>query len=260
MSDEKTLITHSSKSAKFLGYSIHVSRDKSITKNSNGLLKRHFTGKVQLLVPKGTIEKVITNRKMVKDINARIWKTRHRPSLIRLSDLEIIETYNAELRGMYNYYALALNVSEKMWQLNYVMEYSCLKTLASKYKSSVAKMRNKYRTGKHWGIKYQTKQGQKIAHFYKDGFKRKKTTNNRASIDTKANLLIFQGTTELEQRINARKCELCGDEHPNTKFEIHHINKLKNLKGKNYWEIVMIARQRKTLVLCRNCHKEIHRN
>ncbi|MFQ9915460.1 MAG: hypothetical protein ACLRWQ_02770 [Flavonifractor plautii] len=35
------------------------------------------------------------------------------------------------------------------------------------------------------------------------------------------------------------------------------MNKLKNLKGKERWEIAMIAKHRKTLVVCRNCHRSI---
>lgn len=129
---------------------------------------------MQLRIPQGTIEKVIVKNKMVKDIDAKQWDMLHRPRLVGLPDLEVIEIYNAELRGLYNYYALAENVSQKMWQLRYVMEYSCLKTLANKYKSSVAKMKVKFKQGKYWGVKYQTKQGEKIAYFYKDGFKKKK--------------------------------------------------------------------------------------
>lgn len=40
-------------------------------------------------------------------------------------------------------------------------------------------------------------------------------------------------------------------------YEIHHVNKLKNLKGKEHWERVMIAKKRKTLVVCRHCHRSI---
>ena len=42
------------------------------------------------------------------------------------------------------------------------------------------------------------------------------------------------------------------------KYEVHHVNKVKNLKGKEPWEVVMIAKRRKTLVVCRDCHQKIH--
>ncbi|MEH6892675.1 reverse transcriptase domain-containing protein [Bacillus sp. JJ864] len=257
MSEEKTLITHSEKPARFLGYEIQIRSNFSTKRDKNGLTRRWYNGSVQLLIPKGTIEKVIVERKMVKDINAKKWGILHRPALEGLTDLEIVELYNAELRGLYNYYSLAENVSVKMWQLRYVMEYSCLKTLAGKYKSSVGKMKQKYKQGKHWGVKYETKSGEKIAYFYKDGFTIQKPSFKKM-IDTKPNLYVYQCKTELEQRLKANECEICGDNSPNTTFEIHHVNKVKNLKGKAFWELIMIAKQRKTLVVCKSCHVKIH--
>lgn len=258
LSEEKTLITHSTKFARFLSYDISISHDLSVAKDKNGVKKRKYRGYVQLRIPKGTIEKVIVKNKMVKDIDAKQWDMLHRPRLVGLSDLEIIETYNAELRGIYNYYALAENVNRKMWQLRYVMEYSCLKTLANKYKSTVSKMKVKFKQGKYWGVKYETKQGERIAYFYKDGFEKKKEIF-QSEMDQLPNLYVYQGRNDLEKRLSAKQCELCGDNHPDTKFEIHHVNKIKNLKGKEYWEWTMLAKQRKTLVVCIKCHKEIHK-
>lgn len=252
------MITHCTETAKFLGYGIRIRDDMSTKSDKNGVVKRMFNGGVQLSIPSGTIEKFIVEEKMVKDINAEEWETLHRPALQGLTDLEIVELYNAELRGLYNYFSLAENVTHKMWQLRYVMEYSCLKTLAGKYKSSVAKMKQKYRKGKHWGITYQTKKGEKTAYFYNQGFTVKKPTFSK-EIDEKPNLYVFKGTTtELEKRLLASKCEICGTDDPSKNYEVHHINKVKNLKGKKFWEVIMIAKKRKTLVVCEGCHEEIH--
>ena len=54
----------------------------------------------------------------------------------------------------------------------------------------------------------------------------------------------------------AQECEWCGTQQG--PFEVHHVRKLKNLKGKAEWEVLMIARQRKTMVLCRKCHVDLH--
>ena len=53
-----------------------------------------------------------------------------------------------------------------------------------------------------------------------------------------------------------KECELCGTTE-SEKYEVHHINKIKNLKGKANWERVMIAKKRKTLVVCWNCHHNV---
>jgi len=38
---------------------------------------------------------------------------------------------------------------------------------------------------------------------------------------------------------------------------MHHVRKLKDLQGKEDWERHMIARKRKTIALCRSCHKKV---
>ena len=66
----------------------------------------------------------------------------HRKYLIGLTDLEIVSVYNAELRGICNYYGMASNFC-KLHYFAYLMEYSCLKTLASKHKTSLSKIIDK---------------------------------------------------------------------------------------------------------------------
>ena len=58
------------------------------------------------------------------------------------------------------------------------------------------------------------------------------------------------------QRLNASVCESCGKE--GGYFEVHHVRKLKDLQGKQWWEQVMSARKRKTLILCNECHILLH--
>ena len=67
----------------------------------------------------------------------------------------------------------------------------------------------------------------------------------------------MRSTSTFEQRLKAKVCELCGTETAE-QYEIHHVNKVKNLEGKKLWERVMIAKKRKTMVLCLDCHKKIH--
>ena len=70
--------------------------------------------------------------------------------------------------------------------------------------------------------------------------------------------IIATVKTTLDDRLKACRCELCGHEGNDRKYEIHHVNKVKNLKGKTQWEQVMIAKRRKTLVVCYECHQKIH--
>ncbi len=181
MKEARNTIVHSSKNTAFLGYEITIK--PTMTHN----VPNHKSGEVQLRIPKRTIERFILDRKMVKDIQAKQWDMLHRTKLLYLKDVEIIQLYNAELRGLYQYYCIAENVSQKMGQLKHVMEYSCLKTLANKYKSTVKKIRTKYRQGKYWGVKIDTGAEEKLILFYNEGFKKRKM-NPKRNIDRKPTL------------------------------------------------------------------------
>ena len=62
---------------------------------------------------------------------------------------------------------------------------------------------------------------------------------------------ITGGRNSLMERLKLQVCELCG---ATDKLEMHHVRKLKDLKGKSDWEKKMIARRRKTLAVCSKCH------
>lgn len=107
-------------------------------------------------------------------------------------------------------------------------------------------------------VKYTVKSRKvKERTFYNDGCKCRNpfTTSN---VDEIPNLMIFISRTSLIDRLKANKCELCGAE--NKTLEMHHINKLKNISGKNKWEELMMAPKRKTIAVCKECHKTIHHN
>ena len=254
LSDEKTLITHSSLFARFLGYDIRVRRSQSVKQGGN-CTKRTMNKTVELMVPNSDkIMPFLFNKAIIHQTQNGAIKPAARKSLPRCTEFEIVSTYNAELRGICNYYALASNFGD-MHYFAYLMEYSCLKTLANKHKSTSRKIRNKYKDGRGgWSIPYQTGKGEKRLKFanFRDCKSAKKVSDcvvDHAMIHTRT-------TTTFEKRLLAEVCELCGK--TGVPLEIHHVNKVKNLKGKEYWEIVMIAKKRKTLAVCEDCHHKIH--
>lgn len=255
LSQEKTLITHSNTPARFLGYDVRVRRDQQI-KPKGKFKTRSMNNKVELSIPfKDKIEKFLFSNGIVKQRsdNGKL-EPIHRPQLLNRTDLEIVTIYNAELRGICNYYGLASNFN-KLIYFNYLMEYSCLKTLAGKHRSKVSKIRAMYKdgTGK-WAIPYETKTVIKKMYFanYAD-CKGKKFTD----IVPQTAKNYSHDVTTLESRLKAKICEVCGCTDSD-RYEIHHVNKVKNLKGKSEWEKVMIAKRRKTIVVCHKCHMAIH--
>lgn len=255
LSDEKTKITHSSDCARFLGYDVRVRRNNQLKKRSDGVIQRTLNLSVELLVPlKDKIERFMLDNKIVIIDKDGKFKPMHRNALVNNTDLEIVDSYNAQTRGICNYYSVASNYG-KLDYFVYLMEYSCLKTLARKHQKSIGQIIEKYRYDKSWAIPYETKCGMKYMPIVRfTDIRRKKKSRYSQNVDIIVNPCY--GFNELDKRISAKKCELCGAE--NTNFEIHHINKLKNLKGKELWEITMISRKRKTLVVCKKCHYKIH--
>ena len=256
LSQEKTLITHSNESARFLGYDVRVRRDQTVKPWKN-CKQRTLNNTVELLIPlKDKIEKYLFSHGVVRqrEDNGKLEPVA-RVALTRNTDLEIVTTYDAELRGLCNYYFLASNYRSLNY-FSYLMEYSCLKTLAWKHRCKLSKIYNKYRTGaKRWGIPYETKKGKKIRYLTKfneiDGKKCE-------DVEPKIVKIIATSKTTIDSRLKACRCELCGHEGNDRKYEVHHVNKVKNLRGKEPWEVVMIAKKRKTLVVCHDCHQMIH--
>ena len=75
-------------------------------------------------------------------------------------------------------------------------------------------------------------------------------------LDLKPNTWMYRNRTELGKRLLAHQCEWCGTQQG--QIEVHHVRKLGSLKGKVSWERQMIQRHRKTMILCAECHDELH--
>ncbi|MEH7463812.1 reverse transcriptase domain-containing protein [Bacillus thuringiensis] len=254
LSAEKTLITHSQKNARFLGHDIRVARDWQRMKMPNGTKKRKFNYQTKLFVPQEKYIKKLIDLGALKIGSNNGWKPVHRPYLVHNDDLEILRTYNAEIEGLYNYYRLASNV-HVLQSFRQTMKYSMIKTYANKYKSTVSKIINKFKINGKFGVRYETKAGPKIAYFTEQRME-KNSEIKKQSVDIIENTIIYGGRTSLIERLLAEKCEWCGAE--NVSLEMHHVHKLKDLKGRKRWEQTMIARNRKTIAMCIKCHHDLH--
>lgn len=257
LSDEKTLVTHTEKPAKFLGYEITVRKSNAQKRDKRGALRRTYGKRVCLNVSMEVVRKKLYNLgvlEMAISNGKEIWKPKCKSGLIFNDDLEILDNYNREIIGFYNYYSIANNCAHALNNFKYIMEYSMYKTFAGKYKCRTREVNKKYRQNGRFIIKYMTKTGVKERVFYDGGFKRKKPTF-KSECDNIPQTIYFAGRTSLIERLKARKCELCGAEED---LVMHHVRKLKNLQGKESWERHMIARKRKTIAVCRSCHKKIH--
>lgn len=253
LSSKKSKIVHNSENINFLSYDISVMKSDSY---------KMINGKIGLFLPyKTTINFIINNQfgKFITDFKTGKSKIKgtHIASAINDEELEILHIYNTKIRGFYNYYKMASNIC-KLDNFIYIIQLSFLRTLANKYKTTCAKLYKnpnytKRKNGKTIiGITY----NDKFYELFNGPFTVVKNIQYNKNIDIIENVNRYFGRTSLIDRLNANKCEYCHD----TKgpFEVHHIKKLKDLKGKPTWEKFMISRKRKTMVLCKSCHDKLH--
>jgi group II intron reverse transcriptase/maturase len=255
LSHDKTAITHAiSNAARFLGYDIVNQQDNAQCTNG----RRTLNGHMGLRVPKEKIQAYSARY-------LRHGKPIHRTELMGESDYSIISQYQQEYRGIVQYHILAYDVS-RLNRLHWIMQTSLLKTLAHKHRSSVTKMSAQFRTTCHLPdgstltcLETQVSREGKpplVARFGGIPLRRKQEA---VLVDTLPKP-INNARSELLQRMQANVCELCGADQS---IEVHHIRKLADLHKKDgkerpAWKQLMIARQRKTLVVCRPCHQAIH--
>jgi hypothetical protein len=189
----------------------------------------------------------------------------HRTELINDSDFSIIALYQAEYRGLVEYYRLAYNL-HRLTTLEGVMEQSLTKTLAAKYQMSVPQVYRKYhaihRKGKKCYKVLQTvieREGKKPLVAYWGGI----SLHWEIKVPLKdQRLFLGPSRSELEKRLLADRCEYCGTTGDTERIEVHHIRALKDLKTsdgreKPAWVKIMAARRRKPLVLCATCHQDV---
>ncbi|UQV27084.1 reverse transcriptase domain-containing protein [Candidatus Phytoplasma asiaticum] len=144
ISKDKSKIVKANKGTRFLSYLIKVNpTNKTRTRKST---KNSLNGSVQIQVPKAKAEEYGYEYNWLKR-----GKIKHDEILADRDELEIIRTYQTIVRGIIQYFCLANNLGVLTY-LNYLAEYSCLKTLARKWKTSIARVRKKLNRGSTWGI------------------------------------------------------------------------------------------------------------
>lgn len=263
MSEEKTLITHArTEYARFLGYSLSVyhADDKISPRQGTKTKTRSINGVIRLGIPYGLIDEK-AKRYM------RNGEVREEPALLFYSDAQIIDIYQQRFRGIAEYYKYAAD-RRKLGKLKHIMETALSRTLAHKFKITVPQVYRKYhgrlevegRTYKTLQVEIPTQNGSRMVHWGAIPLRVVKVGTkpifDNPTVDRTSN------RTDLIQRLQANTCELCAVKEP---CEVHHVRKLADLKQrwrgrkeKPEWVKRMIAMQRKTLVVCKRCHDDIH--
>jgi len=255
LNEEKTVVTHAHDDcARFLGYEVHVLHENS---KHDVRRQRCINGSIGLRVPTHVLAAKRTRY-------MRRGKPKPLPQRTLDDAYSIVAQYQAEWRGVVQYYRMAYNL-HILQHLKYVMEVSLVQTLAKKYKTTCRKIYRRY------GATIPTEDGdRKVIRITidRDPPKKPLTThfgavslrwNKWVSINDAPTKPVWSGRSEVVERLLAQTCELCGShEH----IEVHHVRKLADLASKGQtnppsWKRRMVARRRKSLVVCRSCHEQI---
>ena len=257
INEQKTKIVNlSDDNVRFLGYEISkIKDDTRRSMRSDGRVYRCSNGSLTLLVPRDAIQKRIS------EFSAN-GKPAVRKELVNMGAWEIIDRFNSEINGLYNYYCLASNVSKRLWWYRREHRYSLLTTLARKERSSIKAVQRKYQVvvpkndghGTFCTIGIVDSEDRQILYRYEGFHKQRYLKRNEAPVN--------RISEELKERILDSTCEVCGTKG-NT--EVHHIRNLSATmrmyakKTPPDWLKLMWKMRRRTLILCSNCHSLLHK-
>lgn len=268
LSDSKTLITHGrSQHAHFLGYAISTyhSDNKLSQRGETRTYARSINGVIRLGIPYGLCDekgkayyengKIVSERKLVDNTIPHI-----------------INTYQRRFQGLVEYYKYAVDL-HRLGKLKYTMEIALVKTLSHKLRIRVSEVYRRFHSTmtvngqsyKTLEYSLETAKGRRTYHWGAIPLKtvsafQTPLNDNHSQIE---NYQYVEKHSDLITRLRANECEICGAK---TDCEVHHVRKLADLKKRwqhrksepPIWVKRMITRQRKTLIVCKSCHRKIH--
>ena len=257
IAEEKSHIRGGKKGATFVGYWIKSYSGHRVVKvkvRGRHTTRKSVSERVQLHIPPGKLQQFSSNNRYG---NYQTAKAAHKVKLTMLSDAEIILAYNAELRGLANFYALAHNVKTKMGKLQYLWRGSLFLTLAHKHKASMKQVAKRLKGEEGHVLLVKKKDKTRVIRLFRLKDLKPLPVKN-PHVDNQPNVCIWTlSRSELIRRLNTERCEYCGTAEGT--FEVHHVRKLKDVAhGKERWQQLMAARHRKTLILCKQCHQKLH--
>ena len=127
--------------------------------------------------------------------------------------LEILQRYNSEIRGFYNYFGIGVNCAKQMNNFGYIIwNTACIRLLPQNIVARLQRYVANTRKDGIFTVSYQGKKGNTIeAKFYNGGFKRLKAIKRTVEFQPLPNFIMHTSTTSLMDRLKAQKCELWGN-------------------------------------------------
>lgn len=263
LDDDKTSITSVSKGYKFLGFEIRKETTKpKITKVLRKDMKtgkymrfyRRTTSRLLTIQPDSDrILKRLRSLGMCNQENFPIGK----PQWTSYNEFQIVQKYALIMRGIFNYYKPCERLY-KLYQISYILQYSCAKTIAIRKKIPLPQVFKLY--GLNLTI-YETIKNTKGSRKAKQQFfdlstlrrmEKSKPFKNKAS-ETADPFWIHEHWRIKFKVYN--ECCICGSMN---NIQLHHINSIASMKKKKDNAAAIRSQlNRLQIPVCHPCHKEI---
>lgn len=265
VSEDKTGIVKATDGARFLGYDVRTKNGTKIARiRGNGFVytKRSASEHLILVTPWDKLRGFCEKHGYGDYATAT---GRHRGGLIHSSDYEIVNIYNAELRGFANYYRLDTWIRSRMGQLAWVANQSLIKTLALKHRTPQGTVLHRlYQGPGQYVVRHTGRSGKEleVAVWQPKDIKAVGKAAPGADVDwVPPGAALARGSTDVTDRLLAGACEnvLCTSP-PGTPIQVHHRKALADVGRSPYVEWLSSARSRKTRYLCTFCHPMVKTN
>jgi len=258
LSEEKTRITNArTEEGEFLGTLICVGRTvetqkQTISTNGSGRrFRRRSTGwEVVIKAPLSRLVKKLAERGFCTTGGEPIAKGGWQ----HLDIDQIIELYTSINRGLQNYYRFVDNWRE-VSRIQYILEYSLAKTLASKLRISVGQVFDRY--GDTISVKVKGAKGERTVKFYKNT----DWKTSRAAFKVSPHIDLVRTALRMRTRSKlGRPCCVCGSADDVEMHHIQHLHKMSEKKASsNDFARILRALNRKQIPVCNRCHRKIHK-
>lgn len=148
LSESKTLITDIRKTpAKYLGFELTLGKNRKLAKKKNPKVGRLVLSKVAghriRIYPDANR---LINRCFMKGYCNEKGHPKEIPWLSVIEPYMIIDKYNAVIRGFAQFYTEFISNKRAMTRWIYIYRFSCIKTLAQKYKTTTRKIFERFAT------------------------------------------------------------------------------------------------------------------
>jgi group II intron reverse transcriptase/maturase len=261
LSEEKTCITNTrTEEAFFLGTILKIGNGGNAkltrqTSRTGKTFKRRTTGSETVMkAPLPRLMKRLAQRGFCTNEG----KATPKPGWAFLDEDQIVSLYSGVNRGIQNYYRFVDNW-EQVRRVQHTLRFSLAKTLAQKFKITVAKVFQRY--GKEFTIVVRGtggKEDRKVSFYLNHNWAKQREAfqgGEYPDIDLVRTAIRMRTRSKL-----GKPCCICGETAGQVVMHhVRHVRKLSDKREATGFNRILRAINRKQIPVCPPCHGNIHR-